>query len=118
MADYGADRYGYKQADMGAAAGVPHADSCKGSGAVGNCGCRTAKRETMPGYVPQEAPRAASEIRARVNDLLAQRHTMVHLYLPIKEKNDDWHGVADGAMDLRDIDAELKGLRWVLGDGE
>lgn len=25
---------------------------------------------------------------------------------------EDWHGVADGAMDLRDLDSELDGLRY------
>ena len=31
--------------------------------------------------------------------------------LLMKFEDDDWHGTADAAMDLRDIDSELKGLR-------
>ena len=30
----------------------------------------------------------------------------------LKLEGGDWHGVADGAMDLRDIDNELDGLRF------
>jgi hypothetical protein len=31
--------------------------------------------------------------------------------LLMKFEDDDWHGTCDAAMDLRDIDSELKGLR-------
>lgn len=37
------------------------------------------------------------------------RETMI-LYLRAKVQDEEWHGVCDAAMDLRDIDAELKGL--------
>lgn len=76
-----------------------------------------AQRETMPSYVQDTRP-LTSGVQARINDLLARRHTMKELYLPMKHKEEDWHGVQDAASDLRDIDAELKGLRWVLGEGE
>lgn len=29
-----------------------------------------------------------------------------------KFENEDWHGTADAAMDLRDVDSELEGLRY------
>lgn len=32
--------------------------------------------------------------------------------LLLKFEDEDWHGVADAAMDLRDIDSELIGLRF------
>jgi hypothetical protein len=32
-------------------------------------------------------------------------------YLLMKVSDSDWHGVADAAMDLRDLEAELKALR-------
>lgn len=30
-------------------------------------------------------------------------------YLKLKIENEDWHGVADAAMDIRDLEAEKKG---------
>jgi hypothetical protein len=41
--------------------------------------------------------------------LKKQRVVMI-LYAKLKWKQEDWHGLADAAMDLRDIDAEIKGL--------
>lgn len=32
-------------------------------------------------------------------------------YLRVKTDAEDWHGVSDAANDLREIDAELKGMR-------
>ncbi len=32
--------------------------------------------------------------------------------LQLKFEDGDWHGVADAAMDLRDVDCELAGLRY------
>lgn len=46
----------------------------------------------------------------RRQHLAALRQTMVE-YLRAKVTDEDWHGVADAAMDLREIEAELKGLR-------
>jgi hypothetical protein len=30
-----------------------------------------------------------------------------------RQEDQDWHGVSDDANDLREVDAELKGLRFV-----
>lgn len=35
-------------------------------------------------------------------------------YLNLKIKEKDYHGVADAAMDLRDIESEIKGLEFCL----
>lgn len=40
-------------------------------------------------------------------DLEQERLTML-TYLHTKIKVEDWHGVADAAMDLREIDREIK----------
>jgi hypothetical protein len=41
-----------------------------------------------------------------IEELLKQRETMI-TYLFSKAKQEDWHGVADAAMDLREIDAKV-----------
>jgi len=41
------------------------------------------------------------------NNLLRQRTTLVE-YLELKVETEDWHGVADAAMDLRELDVRLK----------
>lgn len=41
---------------------------------------------------------------------MTKRETMI-AYLKLKVEEQDWHGVADAAMDLREIDAEDKGRR-------
>ena len=40
----------------------------------------------------------------------------VHInYLQTKVDNEDWHGVADAANDLREIDQRIEALRDVIG---
>ena len=46
----------------------------------------------------------------RVVYLQAMHATMV-AYLRAKVEDADWHGVMDASADLREIEAELKGLR-------
>jgi hypothetical protein len=46
----------------------------------------------------------------RKQHLLALHATMVE-YLQAKSRDGDWHGVSDAACDLREIEAELRGLR-------
>ena len=58
-----------------------------------------------------------SEIVARINALKARRFKMLE-YLDLKREELDWHGVQDAASDLRDFDAEILGLEWVVGGGE
>jgi hypothetical protein len=57
------------------------------------------------------------EVVSRINDLKARRALMSE-YLDLKRREEDWHGVQDAASDLRDIDAEMKGLEWVVGGSE
>jgi hypothetical protein len=38
---------------------------------------------------------------------LTKRRTITIQDLLVKAENEDWHGVADAAMDLREIDAKL-----------
>lgn len=45
----------------------------------------------------------------RVTQLQVLRAT-IKAYLLAKVDAEDWHGVADAAMDLREIDAELRAL--------
>lgn len=54
-----------------------------------------------------------NQVCERVNALLKQKRTMIE-YMGEKKNEHDWHGVQDAASDLRDIEAELKGLQWVL----
>ena len=51
----------------------------------------------------------------RIEQLEYQK-TKMQEYLLIKFYNDDWHGVADAAMDLRDIEAEMLCLKNILDD--
>ena len=46
----------------------------------------------------------------RRQHLMALRGTVIE-YLLAKAKEEDWHGVSDAANDLREIDAEVKGLQ-------
>jgi hypothetical protein len=48
-------------------------------------------------------------VRARIRELAAKKFLMVS-YLLMKADEEDWHGVQDAASDLRDIEAEVKGL--------
>jgi hypothetical protein len=53
------------------------------------------------------------KITARIAVLNEQKGLMIE-YLLMKVSIGDYHGVADAAMDLREIDAELKGLKLSL----
>jgi hypothetical protein len=57
---------------------------------------------------PEPKPFAAKSSRI---DFLERKRTGTKADLLLKFQDDDWHGVADAAMDLRDIESELKGLR-------
>jgi len=47
-------------------------------------------------------------------DLLAQKRGLVK-YLILKVRTKDWHGVADAAMDIRDIEAKIELLERIEG---
>lgn len=46
---------------------------------------------------------------ARVARLSVRRETLI-IYLMENVHEEDWHGVMDAAADLREVDAELRGL--------
>jgi len=41
---------------------------------------------------------------------LREQREVLKSYLRMKTDAEDWHGVSDAANDLREIDAELRGL--------
>ncbi len=45
-----------------------------------------------------------------MNQLLEKRAALIS-YLRMKIEDDDWHAVADAAMDLREIDAKLSMIK-------
>ena len=46
---------------------------------------------------------------------LKDRKNKMIEYLLLKVKEEDWHGVADAAMDIRDIESEKLGAEKVIG---
>lgn len=60
----------------------------------------------------KEAKLTARDIAnaAVLMDLHDERRRMIN-YLDLKMKQQDWHGVADAAMDLREIDAKISVLK-------
>lgn len=66
----------------------------------------------MPGPPPSPPYDQEPTTReARIRELEAWRPKLIE-YTRHKLDLGDWHGVADGAMDLRDLDSELDGLRY------
>lgn len=51
------------------------------------------------------------------DDTLKKRRAITISDLLIKAENEDWHGVADAAMDLREIDAQIEVKKQYLPDG-
>lgn len=45
--------------------------------------------------------------KTKFNELIERRELMVN-YLKMKVEEQDWHAVADAAMDLREIDTEIR----------
>lgn len=46
-------------------------------------------------------------LREEYDRLLKRKHGMVE-YLNLKTSQEDWHGVADAAMDIREIESKIK----------
>ena len=65
------------------------------------CGCGNPE---CANNVPVVSPRAKRLV------VLDARRTLMVSYLLAKVEEQDWHGVQDAASDLRDIEAEVKGL--------
>ena len=63
-----------------------------------------------------EATMTPLEVQGVLDILDRRRFTMIQ-YLDLKVKESDWHGVADAAMDLRDIESEVKAFQSVLRGG-
>lgn len=55
-------------------------------------------------YGSKEAPLLRSQLALQA---LAERKLTMTNYLHMKVQEQDWHGVADAAMDLRDIEAAV-----------
>lgn len=51
-------------------------------------------------------------VSSRINSLEEKKEVLVN-YLKIKTKEEDWHGVADAAMDIREIVSQLEILRGI-----
>jgi len=61
--------------------------------------------------LPAALPSAAED---RIKVLAESKRLMVQ-YLTLKVVEEDWHGAADAAMDLRDIESEIKGIEFMRG---
>jgi len=56
-------------------------------------------------------------IEDRIHRLEVQLdHYIEHLDV-CKDKR-DWHGVEDAGSDIRDIESEIKALKWVIQEGK
>ena len=53
-----------------------------------------------------------SHIQDKIDNLLHRKEMMVK-YMKLKMEEEDWHGVADAAMDIRDIESELIAYRSI-----
>lgn len=60
------------------------------------------------------AESAIFEMLAKLSKLEGQK-ALMRKYLQLKVDEDDYHGCADAAMDLRDIDSEIKSLHTAIG---
>ena len=58
-----------------------------------------------------------STVRTRINELDENISSMVD-YMNLKIQTEDWHAVADAAMDIREMEAGMKELKTVLGNLE
>ncbi len=71
-----------------------------------------AQRRALQG-VPVPATTAAPVGRKEQRVAFLEKKRAVTIEdLKMKTEGEDWHGCADAAMDLRDIDNELDGLRF------
>lgn len=61
----------------------------------------------------QDMQKIKNKFSERVIQLEDSRHKMMS-YLQHKVNEQDWHGVADAAMDLRDIESELDGIKFAM----
>lgn len=56
---------------------------------------------------------AADRIRSRIEQLERDKQTL-RAYGERCMREEDWHGVEDFGSDMRDLEAELRGLRYGL----
>ena len=53
----------------------------------------------------------------RLEQLVENKRVML-AYMQNRIAEEDWHGVEDAGSDVRDIEAEMKGIWLVLGEKE
>jgi hypothetical protein len=70
-------------------------------------------RDMMDKVMPELESQFRPSLAKREVALIAQRQQL-KLYLRMKDDADDMHGVADAAMDIREIDAQLALLRLAI----
>jgi len=58
--------------------------------------------------------RSVEEIKRKVEEV-EENIEILTTYLHSRIKQFDWHGIQDAASDIRDSEAALQVLRWVLG---
>ena len=58
--------------------------------------------------------RTAAEVESKILEA-RQNIAVLSEYLHNRIKQSDWHGVEDAASDIRDNEAALRALHWVLG---
>jgi len=65
----------------------------------------------------RDSHRISYPVRMERHELLARMRQTLVAYLHDKVADEDWHGVSDAANDLREVDAELRGLIRALSAG-
>ena len=89
-----------------------HPGSSPGPGTIIPHGPFPCENKACPFCHPnEEIMNPSSHIKTRIVHLETNKNEMIS-YALLKIRESDWHGLADAAMDLRDIDAELKGLNF------
>jgi len=58
--------------------------------------------------------RSETEVARKITSIMGDIKVMQD-YCDQKKRHQDWHGVADAAMDLRDLEAMALSLAWTLG---
>jgi hypothetical protein len=58
--------------------------------------------------------RTEQQVIVHIEELRALRNRLVVYLDDVVRARDDWHGVMDAAADIREVEAELAALRWVL----
>ncbi len=76
------------------------------------CGAVSRAQQGFPPFTAPPAPAAPVGRKEQRIAFLEKKRQVTIEDLKMKTEGEDWHGCADAAMDLRDIDNELDGLRF------